>query len=276
MTLHREYLLYVTEREKVYRKKQAGKPKPWTKDPILQTYSFCNNDRENDRVTIWLRENWRDPNTNDMDLWFAMAVARCAINWPPTMQELGYPVPWRRKDFVDCLHELAAAGEKVYGGAYMIGTQGNAGNKAEFLADKLLTPLWKARNDLRPRMGGSLGLFHSRLTKHYAVGSFTAGQIIADTKHHTQALLDAPDWHTWAASGPGSRRGLNRLHERELNAPWREDQWLAYLGDLRAWANNKHGLGLDAQNTQNTLCEFDKYMRVTLGEGRPKALYDGV
>jgi hypothetical protein len=33
---------------------------------------------------------------------------------------------------------------------------------------------------------------------------------------------------------------------------------------------------LHAQDLQNCLCEFDKYERVRLGEGRPKAKYNGV
>lgn len=268
--LHKEYLWYVQERERIRVRRAEGKKKPWTNDLTLQSYSFCNNDREHDRVTIWLRENWREPHADDPDLWFAMCVARMAINWPPTMAELGYPVPWHVNKFVATLQALAPLG-KIYGGAYMIGTQGNAGNKAEFLADKLLSPLWAARAQLRPRTGDTLAAFHARLVKFYAVGSFTAAQVIADTKHHTPALKATPDWFDWAASGPGSRRGLNRVLGREVDARWREDEWLLELNNLQTWANERHGLNYDAQNTQNTLCEFFKYVR-----GYGKARFAGV
>jgi hypothetical protein len=41
--------------------REAGKPKPWTNDPILQQYKFTNIFREDDRVTIWLRDHVRKP-----------------------------------------------------------------------------------------------------------------------------------------------------------------------------------------------------------------------
>ncbi len=56
-----EVFAFVHERHQIYLRRQAGQPKPWTANPILQQYRFTNVYRELDRVTIWIRENWREP-----------------------------------------------------------------------------------------------------------------------------------------------------------------------------------------------------------------------
>src|SRR5215813_2551463 len=86
---------FAQERYNIFLRRNAGEKPPWTKDPVLRDYRFCNVYREDDRVTIWIRENWREPHADDPDLWFAMAVARL-VNWPDSLAALGYPVPWDR------------------------------------------------------------------------------------------------------------------------------------------------------------------------------------
>src|SRR5579864_4281987 len=56
---------WIGERHSIYLKKQAGLPKPWTVDLILQQYKFTNPFRENDRGTVWLREHFLEPHRND-------------------------------------------------------------------------------------------------------------------------------------------------------------------------------------------------------------------
>jgi hypothetical protein len=49
---------WISERHSIFLRRQEGKPKPWTDDPILRDYKFTNPFRENDRGTVWLRENF--------------------------------------------------------------------------------------------------------------------------------------------------------------------------------------------------------------------------
>ena len=62
--------------------------------------------------------------------------------------------------------------------------------------------------------------------------------------------------------------------------PWKEAEWKYFIDKLRRdIAPLIHTAGmpsLHAQDLQNCLCEFDKYERVRLGEGRPKSTYPGV
>lgn len=271
----KEFVAFIKEREAIRVKKEAGKPRPWTKDPILAMYRFCNVRREDDKVTRWLAANWRQPNEFAPDLWFAFCVARMAVNYIPTMEQLGFPVPWKPKHFINILHSRRDTGAGVYGPAYMIGTQGNAGDKAEFLAHKLLAPLWNDRAKIRPRDTDTLDSFCNRLLPYYAVGTFTSAQVVADIKYAPPLAL-ASDWYTWASPGPGSKRGLNRVCGKPVDTPWPGNTWHEWLADLHVEIDAAlPQLGLHAQDVQNCLCEFDKYERARLGEGTPKQLYRG-
>lgn len=104
------FLDFVAERERIRLKKEAGLPRPWTDDPILRDYKFCCVRREDDRVTKGIAAAYRDPYKDDPELWFALLVARRAVNWPDTLAELGYPVPWNSEHFKAVIRSRQAAG----------------------------------------------------------------------------------------------------------------------------------------------------------------------
>jgi hypothetical protein len=268
------------ERHAIYRRKTAGLPKPWTTNPIFQQYRFCNVYRELDTVTVWIAEKWRTPHHDDPDLWFALVVARL-VNWPESLAEIGYPVPWRPDCFVEALHGRKRRGEKVFTGAYIIHADHSSnGSKAAYLAAAVLGPMWRDRSSLRRAVRGpTLAEAHRALLNYRDMGSFMAGQVIADLKY-VQPLRNAKDWWTWAPSGPGSRRGLNRVLGRPKNAPWTETEWLRCLQalhqEIRPLLASAKMRDMHAQDLQNCCCEYDKMERVRLGEGKPRSKYAGV
>lgn len=268
-----ELFKFMNERYMVYDRKRRGQPKPWTKDEILQRYRFCNVYREYDTQTRWLASTWR---RDHQDFWFVALVFRF-INWHETAQELGYPIPWSPESFIKVLKRRKKQGKKVYSGAYMISTHGVKEPKDTYLA-KSLTKIWEARAEIRYRKGETLAEFHARLEGCFDVGSFIAGQVIADAKY-IGVMTQAPDWRTFACSGPGSKRGLNRVLGLELDSPWKEMDWRHYLSHLHKeitpLIEKAKMPPLHAQDLQNCLCEFDKYERVRLGEGRPRSTYPG-
>jgi len=103
-----------------------------------------------------------------------------------------------------------------------------------------------------------------------------AAQIVADTKH-AGVLLHAKDWNTFCASGPGSQRGMNRVMSLPRDKSWKEDEFRLRVCELQdALAPMFLSMGWpapDAQDVQNVLCEFDKYERTRLSEGKPKQLF---
>lgn len=271
-----ELLHWVQERVEIRRKRRQGESRPWTEDPILQTYRFCNVRREHDRETIWRAEHWRDPHADDPDVWFAMAVG-AFLPWHATCAPLGYPVPWNRLRFRQVLRDRTLSRGKTWSSAYRVFGVGKAATKAETVA-RTLSALWKDRHKLRGMAGGTLAKAHRMLTGYPGIGSFLAAQIVADLKH-TRTLADARDWWFWAASGPGSQRGLNRMLGRYPKSPWVESDWLSALQDLHDELRPELLDILDEplhnQDFQNVLCEVDKYLRVKLGKDKLRARYDG-
>jgi hypothetical protein len=257
-----------------------GWPKPWTRNPILQRYKFCNVYRELDTVTIWIREHWRDSHRSDPLLWFALAVARY-INWPDTLAEIGYPVPFDADEVCKKLEARLAAKQQVFTGAYFINS---IGPKIPSVIHDRLGKLWERRDVITDglRKCRELAEVYEVLRAEFGFGTFMAGQVIADLKYVSR-WQKAPDWHTWAVSGPGSRRGLNRVAGNPVNAPWREAEeaewhWAltGILTSLNKFTLDNNMPTIHAQDLQGCLCEFDKYERVRLGEGKPRSLYPGL
>jgi hypothetical protein len=277
------FVNFVEARHSVAVARAKGLPKPWTKDPILRSYRFCNVYREWDTVTRWVRGPWTDLNSDkpyDPDLWFAMVVARL-INWPDSLAYLGPVLPWNPARFRSRLEALQARGGQVFGPAYIVSTNGKSIPKVQYLAEHVLTPIWERRKELRPQGDDTLASFHQRLTTCIGMGSFMAAQVVADTKNtEVSPLAWAKDWATWAAPGPGSLRGLNRiLGKGPVRTGINASEFLVLVNVLRNDINKRFKTTgwprVCAQDTQNCLCEFDKYERVRLGEGAPKQRYPG-
>jgi hypothetical protein len=270
-----EFVYFVNERWSIHQKRLAGKPAPWTKDPILLEYRFTNVRREDDRVTKCIHENWLQPHAEDYDtVVFAMALARL-VNLPASLEALGYPSKWNPKRFVKLMEARKKDGMATFTGAYMINAVGatKGQSKASYLADQVLGPLWNSRKLLGNlvRTGCELSTLQEALMLHHGFGGgFMSAQVVADIKH-LPSMKKAEDWMTFAMSGPGSRRGLNWLVGREPTARWNEEEWHATLLDLMKVAQPKLKCPvLDAQNLQNCLCEFSKYCKVKYNGGRAK------
>ena len=263
MRLIEEFIAFIIARHQIYLTRERGEPKPWTNDPVLNSYRFCNIYRELDTVTKWIRRNWREPHQHHPDLWFAMVVARL-VNWPPSLKALGFPLPWSPVQFKKVMAWRKKTGAKVFTGAYMIHAGPSSGSKADYLAQEVLSPMWEERDKIQPCERDTLASFHARLMTCKDMGSFMAAQVVADIKY-TGILETARDWFTWAASGPGSKRGLNVVcGNDDDNQPWNEAMWLQVLQEVQYEVNKQLPEGwqkLHAQDIQNCLCEFYKYTR---------------
>lgn len=274
---------WAIERESIRLRKEAGEPPPWTKDKILQTYRFTNLRRKDDRVSRWLLRNVLTPHQNVYLPSFLAFTALCRwVNWPPTIQLILdadlWPVEkpnWRK---IGKLIDSVAKTNKAWTGAYMVRADTVTNMpKGQYVAEKVVgEPFNKGMVDLL----GSLPLRHRQIThgvvnNFYGWGSFMAGQIVDDWTW-TYVLSKPYDDATWAPPGPGSRRGFNRLKKRALTTSVDEFEFCQTLQDLRGKIIDELGHEYDdlsAADVQNCLCEFDKYERARLGEGRPRSMY---
>lgn len=272
---------FIIARDAVRVAKEKGLPRAkWTKDPILATYRFCNVHREDDRVTKWIADCWRAPMAGDPGVWFAMLAARL-FNNPETLCRLGLPLggKWNAAGWQKALDKMKAEGRRVFNPAYIVSTNGRAMEKVEYLMVHVLAPAWERRKEFGTalRDGVKLGELNTMLQELNGISGFMAGQIVADLKYTPFfPEHEISDWWSFASSGPGSRRGLNRVMEDPTDKPWREDAWIGTLEQLAIGvrkATEKKVGRLHNQDLQNCLCEFDKYERARLGEGRPKQTY---
>jgi len=310
----RDLFNFLKERHQIYLRRKAGQPRPWTKDPILRDYRFTQNYRELDKTTIWIAKHWREPHKHEPYTWFALAVARY-INWPPTLEAIGYPLPWKRERVIQIMDDIrvgegerhlrkvskatlelfpsvsqqvfgrsykidAGQSRQIFGGAYFLNS---IGPKIQSVVNDRLHLLWVNRKALTKRLNAARDLqeLYEIIMEQYGFGSFMAAQLIADIKYLPQ-WRHGSDWWTWAASGPGSRLGMNYLLSTNGKRPSPsipEKVWYQHLLELESKINPmlvKAGMPkAHMQDVQGFLCEFAKYEKCRLGHGRPKQKFNG-
>lgn len=259
MAYHDDLVFWVKEREAIRERKERGEPPPWTDDEVLRTYRFCNVYREDDKVTRWIAKHWRDPNKNCPHIVINMCVARM-VNWPDTLAELGYfKDGWNAQHFINILSSRRRRGEKVWTAAYMVtGGYSAGGEPKEIIVAKVLDHAVRFCGFVRK--GETLQEAYDHLINIPGMGSFLVAQVIADLKY-TPLLSNADDWFDWCAPGPGSMMGLNILRDRDLRAYIPESQFRDEVNVVRRWLKDQTGYELCAQDAQNCLCEFSKYVR---------------
>jgi hypothetical protein len=308
------FFRYARERQTIFLKKMAGAPREeWTSDPILSHFKFCNVFREDDRTTIWLRENVRQR----LPL-RELLLATIVFRWFNRMST-GEAIFFQRDFFGDgrtawehflerrnveplkyAILEHCGKGPYVTGAYCIIGLPNMP--KIDGILGCIQNVVDGHSSAVNPRTQQDLfpGLPYvgwEDLTKYLmdhrgkvpleAVwewfrrfprsGDFIAYEVVTDLNH--TSLLDwAPDNMVWANAGPGAIRGLNRIRGRALEQKvpketsnyemWEileisryPDFWPS---DWSAW---------DMRTVEHTLCEFDKYERLRLGEGHVKAIY---
>lgn len=269
-------LYWIRARESIKVSKDEGNPRPWTNDPILQSYRFCNVRRMDDKVSKWLLALYDEIDTTDRPQEEIVAfVALCRfINLPASLEELhGVPKPWDAEKIKKVLRTRKERGDTVFNGAYVV--RGNDGeDKIASVVDYYCQPLI----DNPPTIDtGSMETSHAALNERYGFGSFMAGQVVADLRWVLPGSWE--DRNRWAPIGPGSKRGINRLFARPIDATVGPSQFLEELQALiemgKETLDSSITSRLEAMDWQNCLCEFDKYERCLWGEGRPKSLYPG-
>lgn len=274
---------FMRERHQIYLRRKEGSPPPWTSDRILQKFAFTNVYRELDKTTVWFRENVRDRAPSPEDALFCTVAFRW-FNRIETgrklLEELG-PDAW----FLDDWHSERAEAvlrplPQWVTGAYMIKSPTGMDKLTGILRciDRFFTTEKDLRDLARTMINErSLERAWEKLIQVDLLGPFLAYEIVTDLRH-TAVLRDAKDINTWANAGPGAMRGLNRLYGRDLKYrarkhPWIEEMCRLHDQSKREWP--KAWPALELREIEHSLCEFDKYERVRLGQGRPRSKFHG-
>lgn len=274
----KRFWYWINERQRIFLKKEAGESRPWTRDKILDTYKFVNVFREQDRVTRDLRDRLKTRDSMT-DVFWKTVVFRL-FNWPPTYDALhrsGFVRCWNEREAKHVTDAMLKRREQVFTGAYIVTNSGSSRRKNHLVCEAL-SKLYRDRKSLVRLMrdGRSLRRATEMLRAYPMIGWFVGYEIVTDLRH-TAILRDAEDIMTWANPGPGARRGCNRIFRGQkktsrVGVDYVEEM-RTLLGKSQTGVLETHVPALEMRDIEHSLCEFDKYERVRLGEGRPRSKY---
>ena len=253
---------WINERQHIWEKRQKGIAKPWTNDPILQQWKFTNVFRQLDKGTLALQECLQGL-TDPIELirnicayrFFNLADNK-EYDWPVTDLD----------DYIEWLHSRG----KVFTGAYMIaGVPGEA--KIDSYA-RVLKQVWEDAADLN-RVICATNHMHRAwqyMQRWELIGKFVAYELVCDMRFHVFNRTPT-DVNKWTNIGPGCKRGLERLGM----PPTIESCVDLYSRWERRCGNHVKKHLFELREIEMSLCEFDKYERIRLDQGRPRSRYDG-
>jgi len=281
---------FAKERHKIYLRRHEQKlPPPWTEDSILHHYRFTNVYRELDNVTLWFAKNARHRYENDPVATMMATVVFRLFNRNTTgeaifcQQVFGNFTPFEM--FLDTGDAFSMespirsfCGKGPYcTGAYIINSP-NGMNKLRGVL-QMIQWVWDRRMEFVDQIVQEQTLEKSweQFRKVDHIADFTSYEFVTDLRW-TSLLKNATDIMTWANPGPGAMRGLNRLYGRPLDSKQKKYLFVCEMRRVLEMSTDSdywppYWPKLEMRDVEHTLCEFDKYERARLGQGRPRGVY---
>ena len=262
-------------REEIRRRREAGMSRDlWTTDPVFRDWRYCNVHRENDKTTVWFRENVRSK-LMGLELLNATVIFRWfnKIETGEIIKDL-LLMGWSTEEARRRLTGISP----VVTGAYIIKGPDGLSKLDGVLAciDRALPQLkdiYEYWNNLRQENNLNLEAAWKDLRTIWYLGPFMAYEVVSDLRWNL--LQDADDINTWANAGPGCARGLGwvigdlgrfnsnsrtdqavmlELMERILQASKEERHWPARW---QPW---------EMREVEHWCCEYDKINRARSGQ----------
>ena len=270
------FLWLCNERYTMRLRKESGQPPPWTADPLLNKYHFCNVHRKADRTSRVVHELIRAQ--PDFSGRLSAAILGRLINRVRTI-EACWEVRGNGQALVEQMREKG-----VNTNAYRLNTPRGL-NSLEGLAELILEP--RERLSERLERSSSLQQAHSEIDRERFIRGFVGYQIVLD-------LLDTESWPKgfdgdWALAGPGACRGMMWLMGMTMDYDWtsagfRADKglFLQRTGPLMkqltevvraSWPSNWEPFSI--HETEFMLCELDKWVRKNESTKPSGRLYRG-
>ncbi len=273
----KKFFEYSRKRYQILLNRRAGMKPPWTDDPVLREWSFCNILREDDKVTIWFRENIREPLRNDPSVLFATI----AFRWFNSIEAGEVLKPWLLENkwpigaLKTLLEEQRAQRGKIVTGAYIIKTPPKLSK-----IDALLSLILKVREKqqelifelIRPHC--TLEQAWDQIRQLSYMGDFTSYEVVTDLRH-TFFLENASDINLWANPGPGCAAGLGELffnNRFKFNRHNKEDReyMIELMRDLLCCSKYtqywpKEWPRWELREVEHTSCEIFKMLKARTG-----------
>lgn len=279
------YWWFAAERQRIFFKRLADEPQPWTSDPIFARFKFTNAYRASDRTSQYLIRKviYRDdlPRT-EREVFFRTLLFRVFNKigtWKLLETALG-PITYEDYSFERfdrTLNNAMASGKAIYSAAYIMPPaprvfgyrkkhQGHLALIERMIYDNLPERVADATS-----MQQGYELLHSYPT----IGDFLAYQYITDLNYSEIINFCETEF---VVPGPGAVDGIRKcfVDRGGLNEP----EIIKFMADRQEQEFMR--LGLDFQtlwgrplqliDCQNLFCEVDKYSRIrhpeVLGKSR--------
>jgi hypothetical protein len=274
--VYRAYWEFAAERQRIFERRVAGQPAPWTEDEILARYRFTNPWRASDRVTQFLIRDviYDHPEMAADDQLVRIILFRLfskPATWRALEDKLG---PIRRATLADprlpvALEQLQGQGA-IYTSAFIL-----CATKAYGHDRKYLNHLALVRDMIRRQLPRTIARartlkdVYGALERFPLIGPFMAYQLAIDLNY--SELVDFSE-NEFTVPGPGAARGISKVFPGARRADMASiilrmvDEQHKACGDLGFTAPSLFGHPLRAIDCQNLFCELDKYARVRFPE----------
>jgi hypothetical protein len=272
------YWRLAAERQEIYFRRFAGEPAPWTDDPILREYKFCNAYRASDRVSQYLirRVIYADDSYSVEDQLLRIVLFRLfskPATWELLTSRLGdvRASDFDAKRYGSVLDSAFTRGTKLYTGAFILCANRAFGHERKHanhlaLLDEMLRPGGLPQQVARAT---SLRALYEALATYPLIGPFMAYQLAIDINY--SELCDFSE-NEYSVPGPGAIRGIAKCFTD--TAGWDANRLIAWMTDSQGEEFERLGLTfrslfgrpLQRIDIQNLFCEVDKYSRVAFPE----------
>jgi hypothetical protein len=270
--VYRAYWRLAAERQHIFLRRAFGAPAPWTDDPILRQYKFCNAYRASDRVSQFLiRDVIYGGDFPDDDLLMRIILFRLFSKnetWVALEGELG-PISratLKTQRLARTLEDMQAEGP-IYTSAFILCANNAFGQGRKYLNHiELVRMMFRGRRlPLALARARSLSDVYEALLRYPLLGPFMAYQLAIDINYSPLVDFDEDDF---TVPGPGAERGIRKVFPTAR----RRDMagiihWMIANQDSEAMRlgielPTLFGRQLHAIDCQNLFCEVDKYSRV--------------
>ena len=288
------YWQFASKRQAAFEARLAGRGWPWSPDPILQTFKFCNVFRASDRVSQYLIRHVaydEHPETTARDRVFQITAFRTFSNiatWKGIVEKLGGPPRLehlRSGSFETALDQIKARNCGLYTGAFILcankafGFQEKHRNHVALFKHMFLESMCSERLLQLPSLRDVVELLQS----FPLIGPFMAYQTAIDINYSDLTAFSENDC---TQAGPGALRGLEKAftqlgdHSPSDTILWMVDNQEAEFDRFGLPFHGLFGRPLHAIDCQGLFCELDKYCReavpdLTSARSRIKARYRG-
>ena len=277
--VYETYWRFASERQAIFERRVAGATGPWSMDPILQEYKFCNVFRAADRVSQYMIRSVCYPEvpTSPQDAIFQIVAFR-TFSWPDTWEGLRsllgrYPTleDLANGSFEDALETLRSDKRKLYTGAFILCANDIYGRRVKHLNHVELFRHMFLMGDASERIlrAQSLEEVFGILRGYPLFGDFMAYQTAIDLNYSPHVNFSEDDF---TKAGPGALRGIRKVFEDTGGmSPSEVIMWMVEHQDeeferFGLKFDGLRGRRLHAIDAQGLFCETDKYCRLAFPE----------